>query len=74
MTDFQICQLVAPRVRRERGVPISVDIIKAQLGTRMRTLTADNDPHSFRPAGQVEHPCQFGHISTVAGIAVVSIG
>jgi hypothetical protein len=74
VTDFQIRQLPALRVRRERGDPVPVDIIKAQLGTRMRTLTTNDDSHSFRPAGQIEHPCQFGHISTVAGFPIGVIG
>ena len=49
MAQFQIGQLPADAVGRERGQPVPVDIGEPQLRTRVWAFGPDDDPHPFRP-------------------------
>ena len=74
MPQFQIGQLPADAVGRERGQPVPVDIGEPQLRTRVRALRPDDDPHPFRPPVQVDDAGQFSDPRAVPLSTVTVIG
>ena len=74
VTHFQIRQLPAEGVRRERGQPVAVDIVEPQLSARMGPFAPHDHPHTRRPAGQVNQPGELGHIRAVTGLAIGVVG
>src|SRR5699024_5792242 len=72
--DFEISQLAAFRVRRERRQPVPVDVIKPQLRTRVGPFTTDDDPHPGRPIVEVEDSGELSNVGAVTGFTAGVIG
>src|SRR6185437_17117262 len=67
--QFQVGELAASGAGGEAGDAVAVDVGEPQLRARVRAFLADDDPHPFRPAGQVEHAGDLGDPCAVAGLA-----
>ena len=66
--------MAAGGVGGERGDPVAVDVGDGELGAGVGAFLADDDPHPFRPAGEVEESGEFGDPGAVAGHPVGVVG
>ena len=73
MPQVQVGQLPGPGRGGEAGEPVPADVGEPQLRARMRAFLADDDPQSFRPAGQVEQSGELGDPGAVADLPVAVI-
>lgn len=54
LPQLQVLQLPASGVGREGGQPVAVDVVEAELGSRVGPFPTDDHPHPFGPGFEVE--------------------
>ena len=74
MPELELLEGAASGVGRERGEPVAVDVIEAELRSGVGPFPADDHPHPLGPAGQVQQPGELGQIGAVAGVTIRVVG
>jgi len=72
--QFEVLQLAGAGVGGERGQPVAIDVVEAELGSGVGPFPAHDHAHVFGPAVEVEQSGELCHVSAFTGVVVAVEG